>query len=54
MGNHLLWNVNTAADIANDGDAAAEGVRGMPLDREEWGRLGVEAVKVRNIYAFDN
>ena len=46
LGNHLLWSVNTAADTANDGDAAVEGGRGMPLDRDEWGRLGVEAVKV--------
>lgn len=45
-GNHLLWSVDAASDT--DGDATAEeGGRGTSVDREEWGRLGVEAVKVR-------
>ena len=52
LGNHLLWSVNTAADTADAAAAAAEGARGIPLDREELGRLGVEAVKVRCILCF--
>ena len=37
VGNHLLWNV---------GPAARDKREGAPVAREEWSRLGVEAVKV--------
>jgi hypothetical protein len=41
VGNHLLWSVGPPAANEDSG-----GHNGAPLDREEWSRLGVEAVKV--------
>jgi hypothetical protein len=44
VGNHLLWSVGPAAAAA--AAATTSGNNGAPVDREEWSRLGVEAVKV--------
>lgn len=37
VGNHLLWSV---------GPSTRDGKEGAPVDKKEWSRLGVEAVKV--------
>ena len=41
VGNHLLWRVGTAT--------FQEDERSVVMEREEWGRLGVEAVRVRRL-----
>jgi hypothetical protein len=39
VGNHLLWTVGPSAAASGENN-------GAPVNREEWSRLGVEAVKV--------